>query len=63
MTLGRCVAFLLDSCKTHFKREVLKKMEKSSSSEKKIDQTILKLTKESRLNRDKKIATKNFYHN
>lgn len=37
-------------------------MEKSSSSEKKIDQTILNLTKESRLNRDKKIATKNFYH-
>lgn len=37
-------------------------MENSSSSEKKIDQTILNFTKESRLNRDKKIAIKNFYH-
>ena len=34
----------------------------NSSSEKKIDQTILNFTKESRLNRDKKITIKNFYH-
>lgn len=37
-------------------------MENNSSSEKKIDETIVNFTKESRLNRDKKIAVKNFYH-
>ena len=37
-------------------------MENNNSSEKKIDQTILNFTKESRLNRDKKIAIKNYYH-
>lgn len=34
----------------------------NNSSEKKIDQTIVSLTKESRLSRDKKIAIKNHYH-